>query len=144
LIIVGRLGWKTYSLIQKIKKSPFLGTKLIWIENASDEYLNEIYKISHGLIAASYNEGLGLPILEAINSNKPVIARDIDVFREIKHDAITYFRKCASRHELAQSIAEWFIKDKKYTLYKNTLPRWEMTSAAIASIVESYSINVEN
>jgi glycosyltransferase involved in cell wall biosynthesis len=56
---------------------------LYWIEGASDEELQRLYASCDALIAASYMEGFGLPIVEAAEYGKPVIASDIPVFREV-------------------------------------------------------------
>jgi hypothetical protein len=48
-----------------------------------DEALQDLYAESDALIAASFAEGFGLPIVEARHLGKPVIASDIPVFREI-------------------------------------------------------------
>jgi glycosyltransferase involved in cell wall biosynthesis len=43
------------------------------------------------VIVASRNEGFGLPIIEAAQYGKPVIATDIPVFREVAGEGATYF-----------------------------------------------------
>jgi glycosyltransferase involved in cell wall biosynthesis len=51
--------------------------------NPADEFLNALYGKCHGLIMPSLIEGFGLPIAEALDHHKPVIASDITVFREL-------------------------------------------------------------
>lgn len=82
LIIVGRPGWKTEVLQDSIRKHPLLNRRLFWLDNASDETLELLYRICNGVIIASLAEGFGLPMIEAIGHGKPVLARNLPVFRE--------------------------------------------------------------
>ncbi|HSC27147.1 MAG TPA: glycosyltransferase family 1 protein, partial [Vicinamibacterales bacterium] len=52
--------------------------------------LAAVYRRSALLLLPSEREGFGLPILEALASGTPVVASDIDVFREVGGFAISY------------------------------------------------------
>ena len=91
LIIVGKKGWMVESVIEHILSHPELNKRLFWLEGISDEYLEKVYANSTCLIAASYGEGFGLPLIEAAQHKLPVIARDIPVFREVASDHAFYF-----------------------------------------------------
>jgi glycosyltransferase involved in cell wall biosynthesis len=79
---------------------------LLWLEGVSDEYLEHLYNHSDCLIAASYGEGFGLPLIEAAQYKLPIIARDLPVFREVAGEHAWYFSG-ASAQEMAQSLTEW-------------------------------------
>ena len=85
LVIVGKPSWMTEGLQRRITSSPYLNGRLFWFDNASDEALQVLYKHCTGVIVASYAEGYGLPLLEAVEHGKPVLARDLAVFRNFKH-----------------------------------------------------------
>jgi glycosyltransferase involved in cell wall biosynthesis len=106
LVIVGKHGWLVDSLEDRLRAHPEWNKRLFWLEGISDEYLEKIYAASTCLIAASYGEGFGLPLIEAAQHNKPIIARDIPVFREVAGEHAFYFEGKTSI-ELAQSITEW-------------------------------------
>jgi len=72
----------------------------------SDEYLEKLYSASSCLIAASYGEGFGLPLIEAAHHGLPVLARDLAVFREVANDNATYFTANDSQ-DLADAILQW-------------------------------------
>ena len=100
LLIVGNEGWAKLpniqrrnipTIIKKIRNNREYGKKLFWIKNASDEYLQYLYKSCQCLIAASKGEGFGLPLVEAMFYKLPVIARDIPVFREIIQNNACFF-----------------------------------------------------
>ena len=59
--------------------------------NASDDELIYIYKKASSLIFLLKYEGYGLPAIDAMSLDCPVIASDIDVFKEILSDKAVYF-----------------------------------------------------
>lgn len=61
------------------------------IEHPSDVVLGQLYRGCRALIAPSLYEGFGLPILEAMHFNRPVLCSDIPPFREIAGSAVRYF-----------------------------------------------------
>lgn len=91
LIIIGKVGWKTEEVLKRFKKSPYLGKKLFVYQDINDDELLYCYKNASALIIASCAEGFGLPIIEAMGASLPVIASDIEVFREIGGDYPLYF-----------------------------------------------------
>jgi len=72
----------------------------------SDEYLEQLYGACGCLIAASEGEGYGLPLVEAARHGKPVLARDIPVFREVAGDHARYFKGLAPE-DLAAAVTHW-------------------------------------
>ncbi|WP_018859991.1 glycosyltransferase family 4 protein [Rhizobium sp. 42MFCr.1] len=83
LTIIGKAGWGVESLIRRIEGHTEFGQRLRWFNGISDEELQKAYAGSDALVATSYAEGFGLPIVEAAHFGKPVIASDIPVFREV-------------------------------------------------------------
>jgi glycosyltransferase involved in cell wall biosynthesis len=106
LVIAGKPGWMTEALQTTLRSHTSRGQRLIWLEDASDELLEQLYAECKGVLAASLAEGFGLPVIEAAVLSKPVLARDIPVFREIKLPNISYFKADTAR-ELANAITEW-------------------------------------
>jgi glycosyltransferase involved in cell wall biosynthesis len=83
LVIVGKRGWGNDHLIERLRNHPEAGYRLHWHAQVSDEALQRLYAESDALIAASFAEGFGLPIVEVHHFGKPVIVSDIPVFREV-------------------------------------------------------------
>jgi alpha-1,2-rhamnosyltransferase len=90
-VIVGGSGWQSRALESRIRLHPEFGRRLFWLENASDADLHLLYAHAHSLIAASFAEGFGLPLVEAAYHRLPVIASDIPVFREITDSKARFF-----------------------------------------------------
>jgi glycosyltransferase involved in cell wall biosynthesis len=91
LVVIGKQGWMSEGLADRMRRHPRAGQQLIWLQCVSDEYLDHIFEAAHALIAASEGEGFGLPLVEAAQRGLPVIARDIPVFREVSSAYATYF-----------------------------------------------------
>ena len=123
LVILGRKGWMTDVLIQKIINHPQNGKKLFWLNNVSDEYLEKIYSATTCLIAASEGEGFGLPLIEAARHNLPIIARDIPVFREVAAEHAFYFSGFSS-DALACAITDWIALEKLDKTPKSSKMTW--------------------
>lgn len=109
LVLVGKLGWKSETLAEKLGSHPELGRRLFWMQGISDEYLDKVYSASSCLVAASINEGFGLSLIEAAQRSVPIVARDIAVFREVAGEHADYF-KGDTGQELADALIEWLKK----------------------------------
>lgn len=83
LDIVGKPGWSTDALIDWIQTHPEAGHRLFWHQQSSDEELADHYRAAAALLACSYAEGFGLPIVEAGHFGRPAIVSDLPVFREV-------------------------------------------------------------
>jgi glycosyltransferase involved in cell wall biosynthesis len=112
LAIVGKQGWMVEDLVARLRNYPELNRRLFWLESISDEYLEKVYAASTCLIAASYGEGFGLPLIEAAQHKLPIIARDIPVFREVAGKHAFYFQ-AADAQGLAESIQRWLTLYRK-------------------------------
>lgn len=106
LVIVGRTGWMVDQLVAALRAHPERGNRLIWIEDSSDELLEQVYAASACLVAASRGEGFGLPLVEAAQHGLAIIARDIPVFREVAGEHAFYFED-DSPDGLADALSRW-------------------------------------
>lgn len=106
LVIVGKQGWDVEELIKRINNHPQLNRKIFWLQGVNDQTLTEVYKKATAFIMASYAEGFGLGIVESAKYHKPLILRDIPVFREIAEDSAYYF-DCDTGKDLAGKLVEW-------------------------------------
>lgn len=82
------------------------------------------------MIAASYGEGFGLPLIEAAHYGLPIIARDIPVFREVAGSYAYYFNITDSE-SLAFEVRQWLELYKTGQHPESTgMPRlsWEQSA----------------
>ena len=91
LVIVGKGGWKTLAMQNKIRCHAEHNIRLHWLDSVSDEGLCKLYDACRGVFMASRGEGFGLPLVEAANHRRHVLARDLPVFREQDVPNALYF-----------------------------------------------------
>lgn len=103
LILAGRLGWIYEDIIKLINTSKLLNKRIFIFNNASNDDINYLYKNAYLFTYPSFAEGYGLPIIEAMYHNCPVICSDIPVFKEITKNKMFYFNPYDYK-ELSQSI----------------------------------------
>lgn len=133
LVVVGKPGWKTQPLQSKMRALAASSNRLIWLEDASDEALETLYKLSDGVVMASLGEGFGLPLIEALGYEKPLLVRDLEVFRSHARDGIVYFAT-TDPNELADVIVRWLeapVAPAPVDCGAATTTRWDDTVAAI-------------
>ena len=115
LLIVGGEGWKPLpehqrrtipEIVDRLLLHPEAGERLFWLQGVSDEYLQRVYDASVCLIAASEDEGFGLPLIEAAHHGLPILARDIPVFREVAGTHASYFSGMEPNN-LAEVVERW-------------------------------------
>ncbi|CBJ51873.1 glycosyltransferase family 4 protein [Ralstonia solanacearum] len=133
LVIVGRPGWKTDGLQARLRRHPQGGQHLFWLDNASDEALLALYDACDGVVNASYGEGFGLPMIEALGRGKSVLARDLPVFRHAVHSGVEYF-SAQDPGELPRVIATWLEQTTTSTtqsVLAHRMPVWRDTVSAL-------------
>ncbi len=91
LVLVGKPGWKTEQLQNRIRTHPLANKNLFWTAGLSDSGLRWLYENCDYLLQASQTEGFGLPIVEARVAGKSVLCSDIPVFHEVGGDDATFF-----------------------------------------------------
>jgi glycosyltransferase involved in cell wall biosynthesis len=131
LLVVGRPGWKTEKLQARLRGHPENGKRLLWLCDASDELLSELYGHVVGLVAPSHAEGFGLPLLEALGHSIPVLARDIPIFHEIGGNLFDYFEDDAAA-PLTERMQTW-LRNRRAPSAEAiaTLPRWADSATAL-------------
>ncbi|WP_292223564.1 glycosyltransferase family 1 protein [Mesorhizobium sp.] len=136
LVIVGKIGWGTSYLADRISRHAEFGKRLHMHANIGDDDLRALYDGSDALIAASFAEGFGLPIVEAGHFGKPVLASDIPVFREVgKGAAEAHFFEVGSSAALATTVRNFLKRTVTAKLDNPLWPTWAESAAQLESVV---------
>lgn len=106
LVIAGRAGWSVEALLERLRQHPEAGKRLHWIEGGNDSRLAAAYRESTVLLAGSFGEGYGLPLVEAATLGLPLLVRDLRVFREVAGAGANYFAG-EEPADLARAIGHW-------------------------------------
>jgi glycosyltransferase involved in cell wall biosynthesis len=146
LVIVGREGWDMVpdaqrrnipETVRRLRQHPEQGRRLIWLDDASDEYLARIYAASSCLLCASEGEGFGLPLIEGAQHGLPILCRDLPVFREVAGENAQFFSG-DSPEALAAAISDWLARvggvagTRKAVVRTNT---WAEAAATVAALL---------
>lgn len=89
---------------QKIKKE-FPHQDIIYTGFISDEQLVVLYRNAEVFIIPSFEEGFGIPMLEAMASGCPVVASGVGSLPEVGKNAAVYFDP-HSKEDMAEKISE--------------------------------------
>lgn len=108
LLLTGRLAWKYESFAENLKTYKYRNDVLTTGYVQEDE-LVKIMGAAYGLVYPSLLEGFGVPVLEAMQCDVPVITTAGSSMQEIAKDAALYAD--------ANSFAD--IADKMMLLYKD-------------------------
>lgn len=103
LVIAGGRGWKDEAILAEIKRQQERGLSVVMPGYITEEEKNALYANSSCFVLPSHYEGFGMPILEAMQYDIPVLVSDIPVFHEVAQDAAVYFNK-DSPEDIASKI----------------------------------------
>lgn len=91
LVIAGGRGWKSDALHDRIAALASRGAPVRYLGYVSDRQLAELYAGAFALLAPSWHEGFGLPVVEAMGFGLPVLAADRTSLPEVGGSAGRYF-----------------------------------------------------
>lgn len=103
LLLIGKSGWKNHQTVATIRS--IAADRLLWIQDATDAEVDFAYQNASALVFPSWQEGFGLPLIEAFAHGLAVFASDIPVHREVAGGACAYFSP-ESAEELAEQISK--------------------------------------
>lgn len=124
LILIGRVGWKSESVMERINQHPDLNNRLLHFSNANDRVLTEALERADCLVCCSIAEGFGLPVVEGLMRNKEVYASDIEVFREVAGDKCRYFNLSDPKDLADQLQASFAEKDQGIKRHSHETFQW--------------------
>lgn len=91
-VLVGRPGWRSQTLVARLRSLTQKDGRIRWIETASDPELTALYLGARFSVVPSHNEGWGLVVQESIRHGVPCIAVAAGGLREAGRDLATFVR----------------------------------------------------
>jgi len=86
LVVVGRIGWKSESILPRLR-----GRGVVHLDYLRPPQLATVYRNATAFVFPSIYEGFGFPLLEAMAHGVPTIAAHSSSLPEIGGDATLYF-----------------------------------------------------
>ncbi|MBH1956972.1 glycosyltransferase family 4 protein [Candidatus Saccharibacteria bacterium] len=118
-----------------------LSDNVIFSGNISGAQLNFLYKNTEAVLFPSEYEGLGLPVLEALENKKCVACSDISVFREISKNAFCMFNPTRI-DEIAKALEDVVSRSFDQKMAHAILSKYSWINTASTSI--SALLNAEH
>ncbi len=116
LVLAGKKGWLFDAIFQEVQ-SHNLEEDVIFTGYTPDDGLTDLYNHAFCFVLPSFYEGFGIPILEAMSHQTPVISSHASSLPEIGSEACLYFDP-HSKDDLHEKI-ESLYNDKD--LYQNLI-----------------------
>lgn len=141
LIFAGKLGWNVEELSQRIKDSKFYNKQLFHFTGLDDAAIEYLYQKALMLAFPTYNEGFGLPMVEALERGTPVIASDIPILREVGKDYCEYFG-LNNLDEFCEKVVMYLEDKDSYQNLKEKIAgytsfTWEETTERIIKALDT-------
>lgn len=135
LIFAGRIGWNVEELEKRIKYHKEIGKRFFFFEGLNDATIDYLYRNAFFVGFPTYNEGFGLPIIEAFQRNTPVIASDCKVLREVGEDYALYFEQDDPK-DFYKLVKIYLNNEELYNELKEKIKRyvpfaWDQTTEKI-------------
>jgi len=90
LVIAGKKGWLFDEIFNTVKQEG-IEDKVVFTDFIDESQKWTLYKHAKALILPSTYEGFGIPVIEAMKSNTPVISSNIAPLKEVIEDNGFYF-----------------------------------------------------
>lgn len=90
LVIAGRRGWENENIVDVLERSRMLAPFIAEASDLTDAGLAWLMAGAAALVAPSFTEGFGLPIVESLAAGSPTLVSDIAAHREVGEDFAIY------------------------------------------------------
>lgn len=140
LIFAGRIGWNMDAFMDALDSHPQKDKRLFHLVNMNDASIDYLYQHAFCVAFPTYNEGFGLPMIEAFERGIPVIAADIPVLREVAGDTARYC-DIKSEESFAEAVTDWLEQPDHYReqvakVKEYKAVTWNQVSETISGILD--------
>jgi glycosyltransferase involved in cell wall biosynthesis len=124
LVLVGSRGWENEQVIDMLDRCTGIADRVLRTSRVSRHGLTWLIRHAQAVLMPSFDEGYGLPLVEALSLGTPVIASDTATFREVtrgsalllpaidgvawRETIIAYAKRAAPAWQLAKAKAKPF------------------------------------
>ncbi len=137
LYIAGSKSYKNLKLQKHIDANIFVKE----IINPSDQLLDSLYEKCIALILLSFDEGFGIPVIEAASRSKRIVVSDIPIFNEIapKNSLLLDLDKKDEHIHLLHNYLKKQIEFDSQTILKKW--SWDLSALRLKDLINSILIN---
>jgi glycosyltransferase involved in cell wall biosynthesis len=142
-VLVGRDGWRSDAVRQRLKSDARLRDKVKWLKDANDTELTALYRGARFTVVPSFDEGWGLAVQESLAHGTPCIASPVGGILEAGLGLVEYVR-CDNVNELTAAIRRYATdyevlerareRIRRRLAGPPRLPSWHDTAQTIARL----------
>jgi glycosyltransferase involved in cell wall biosynthesis len=122
-------GASYLKFLKRVSKDLGIEDRIVFLSQIKVDFdlLRDLYKLSDILLLPSYQEGFGLPLLEAGLSRLPVFCSSIGPLKEVGGKEVHYFSLKENPKKIAQEILEFYKENKSPKMFEKVLRNytWE-------------------
>ena len=93
-----------------------------------DQVIAELFRVADALLVPSFDEGFGIPVIEAGISRMPIYCSELPSFREIAQDFPLYFKPDEPTDRIAERIAAHLLSDKAFLFRRRIRQQFDWDS----------------
>lgn len=122
-----------YDELKALRASLGLNNRVLFLTETlgappDDAMMRALYRLAHAMIFPSFEEGFGLPILEAGLARLPIFCADIPALRELAGADAAYFSPQADPQAVAHQIAQAVSQQAGLRLHRAVLRDYDWNS----------------
>lgn len=141
LVFAGRIGWDVGDLEKRMQEHPYRNQRFFHLSGQNDATIDYLYRNAFIVAFPTFEEGFGLPMIEAIERGSVLIASNIPVLKEVGKEFCDYFNPHSTQEILALVDNYWehpeVYQDKKENLKKYIPITWDTVTDKIISSLKS-------
>ncbi len=145
LIIVGRAGWKSDELQNRLRMHPLLNQRIFWLQKLTDASLADLYTEAFLVVIPSFYEGFGLPVAEALHHGAVVLSSDRGALPEVGGELALYFDP-TSQKQLNNLIRRFLMEPSLHSAWQSCVRdfrplSWDHTAKQIRAYLTQSLLN---
>lgn len=136
-LVVSGMDIDRGAIRKQLSTHQHLNEKLFFPGYLPDAEMFQAYRQCSALVYPALDEGFGLPLVEAAHLGCPIIARDIEIFRETSGGEAFFFEN-GDAGKIAEGLRKWFALTRKKQLEfvpAKSLVTWRQSAAMLTEIM---------
>lgn len=135
LIFAGGIGWNVKEFQKRMEQHPKRNQQFFYLQGMDDAAIDYLYQHAYCVAFPTFNEGFGLPMIEAFQRGIPVVASDIPILREVGGEFCSYFNP-NSWESFSDVLMNWQAHPEQYEVCKDRLKTYvPVTWDAVAETI---------
>ena len=135
IVFAGRIGWKVEDIIARISSHPQKGTGVFLLEKQNNASIKYLYENAFIVAFPTFDEGFGLPLVEALQNNVVTLSSDAEVLKEVGGKYCDYFNP-TDVDSFISLVKKYYTDQEEYKKQKELIKQYNpITWDYVADII---------